>query len=271
VGPIRVPGDDAQAAAALAQAVATAPGRHILFVGEGFPGHEHWETVLRGASHDRDSSPVLDISGASWDEYLATRSSNFRQQVRRRERRLYERHDVTLRLADARSLASDMETLFALHADRWRDGGSTAFCGRRKDFHREFAKLALARGWLRLWILELDGAPAAAWYGFRYGDAEWFYQSGRDPALDAESVGFVLMAHTIRAAVEDGMSKYRFLLGHEPYKGRFASGDNGEVTIVAPTRPLGTVALRAALARRRMRRLTGAIGSAQPDARVSPA
>jgi CelD/BcsL family acetyltransferase involved in cellulose biosynthesis len=255
VGPIRAPGDDRLAAAVLAEAVATAPGRHILFVGESFPGEERWESVLPGSSHHREASPVLPIAGTSWEEYLASRSSNFRQQVRRRERRLRRGHDVSFRLADERSLDDDMETLFALHAARWSAGGSAAFAGSRKAFHREFSRSALARGWLRLWILELDGRAAAAWYGFRYGGVEWYYQSGRDPALDAESVGFVLMSHTIRAAIEDGMREYRFLLGDERYKGRFTGDDPGEVTVVAPTRPLGSLALRAALARRRSRRV----------------
>jgi CelD/BcsL family acetyltransferase involved in cellulose biosynthesis len=212
---------------------------------------------------------VLAINDRSWEEYLAGQSSNFRQQVRRRERRLYDRYDVTVRLADERTFGDDMETLFALHAARWRDGGSAAFAGSRKAFHREFASLALARGWLRLWILELDGRPAAAWYGFRFGGSEWYYQSGRDPALDTESVGFVLMSHTIRAAMQDGMSEYRFLLGDERYKGRFASDDRGEVTVLAPTRPLGSVALRAALARRSVRRAAKWLLGSPPRAAAS--
>ncbi len=270
VGPIRAAGDDKLAATALIAAVAAARGRHILFVGEGFPGEERWESVLPGGSHHRESSPVLAINGVSWEEYLSSRSGNFRQQVRRRERRLHEHYQVTVRLADEASVTTDMETLFRLHAARWREGGSAAFAGPRKAFHREFAGIALARGWLRLWVLELDGRPAAAWYGFRYGGAEWYYQSGRDPDLDAESVGFVLMSHTIRAAMQDGMDEYRFLLGDERYKGRFASHDPGEVTVVAPTRPLGSVALRAALARRRARRAVSAVAGSGRRTAAAP-
>jgi CelD/BcsL family acetyltransferase involved in cellulose biosynthesis len=271
VGPIRAPGSDRVAAEALTAALASAPGRHILFVGQGLPGGERWESVIPGASHHLESSPVLAINGASWEEYLASRSSNFRQQVRRRERRLHERHQVAVRLADESSAAADMEVLFKLHEARWRAGGSTAFVGPRKAFHREFAQIALERGWLRLWVLELDGKAAAAWYGFRYGGAEWFYQSGRDPALDAESVGFVLMSHTIRAAIEDGMNEYRFLLGDEPYKSRFASHDPGEITVVAPTRPLGSVVLRAALTRRRARRAMKLLAANGPRAAAARA
>jgi CelD/BcsL family acetyltransferase involved in cellulose biosynthesis len=91
----------------------------------------------------------------------------------------------------------------------------------------------LQRRWLRLWIQELDGAPPAAWYGFRFDGVEAYYQAGRDPSFDRESVGFVLLAHSIRAAFDDGVREYRLLRGDDPYKSRFASAD----------RPLQTVAL----------------------------
>jgi CelD/BcsL family acetyltransferase involved in cellulose biosynthesis len=95
------------------------------------------------------------------------------------------------------------------------------------------------------------------------GGTEWYYQSGRDPDRERESVGFVLMSHTIRAALDDGIGAYRLLLGDESYKDRFASADHGLDTVVL-SRGLGHAARGAArLAqsappglRRRLRRLS---------------
>ena len=138
----------------------------------------------------------------------------------------------------------DFETLVRLHELRW--GGTTAvFAGRGHAFQRDAARALLATGRLRLWVLELDGEPAAAWQGFRMDGAESYYQSGRDPRFDSESAGFVLLCHTIREALADGMGEYRFLLGGEAYKDRFANADPGVVSLVVATSPLG----RAALAR----------------------
>ena len=86
----------------------------------------------------------------------------------------------------------------------------------------------------------------AAWYGLRYAGCECFYQSGRDPAWDEHSVGFVLLAHTIRSAFEDGMREYRFLRGGDAYKGRFADGDPGVETMVLGRGSLGRPAVAAA-------------------------
>jgi CelD/BcsL family acetyltransferase involved in cellulose biosynthesis len=100
--------------------------------------------------------------------------------------------------------------------------------------------------------MEVDGRPAAAWYGVRFGGVESYYQAGRDPALDDLSVGFVLLAHTIEAAFDDGVTEYRFLLGDEPFKGRFAEEDEGVETLTVSRGMRGLAAVAAARAALRM-------------------
>jgi len=221
-----------------------------LCVAERLPGDQHWGEWLGGRVLRTESSPYLRFAG-NWEEYLASRSRNFRDQARRRERKLRREHDVVFRLGDDPDrLDDDLSTLIRLHEMRWEgDEDTRAFAGEREALHRDFARRALERGWLRLWLLELDGEPVAAWYGFRFGGAEWFYQSGRDPARDDLSVGFVLMVHTIRSALDDGMQTYHLLRGGEEYKARFASGDDGLDTVLmtgsARGRAAGGAATRA--------------------------
>ncbi len=145
--------------------------------------------------------------------------------------------------ANSTQLDADMELLFKLHEARWAGGYSRAFTGHRQAFHLEFAHIALARRWLRLWVMELDSVPVAVWYGFRYAGVEWYYQAGRNPAYDSASVGFVLLCHTIRAALQDGASAYWFLRGSETYKGRFAEEDPGVETIAAARTARGRAAI----------------------------
>jgi CelD/BcsL family acetyltransferase involved in cellulose biosynthesis len=113
---------------------------------------------------------------------------------------------------------------------------------RSEAFHREFAARAFERGWLRLWLLELEGRAVAAWYGFRFGDADWHYQSGRDPTWDRYSVGAVLLARTIRDSAESGVPRYLFLRGGEAYKRRFATGDSGLETLTLGEGSVGQTA-----------------------------
>jgi CelD/BcsL family acetyltransferase involved in cellulose biosynthesis len=218
---------------------------HVLLA-ERLAPTEGWAGLLDAKVVHREESPVLEIGGRSFEEYLGSRSRNFREQVRRRSRKLARDHDVSFRLSDAQHLAEDMETLFLLHAARWSNDASDAFAGARRDFHLDFARRALERGWLRLWLLEVAGVPRAAWYGFRFADADWYYQSGRDPDWERESVGFVLLSHTIEQAFNDGMREYRLLRGGESYKSRFASDDPGLETAALGRGPLGRAALVAA-------------------------
>lgn len=258
LAPICAPDDRPTAATALRGFLAES--RCDLFLGEQMPAEEGWAAALGARILEREASPAIAIAGVDWEQFLAQRSRNFRQQVRRYERRLAERGELRFRLSDQPDrLANDLETLFALHEARWGEGVSGAFAAPLREMHHEFARAALDRGWLRLWLLELDGRPLAAWYGLRFADAEWFYQSGRDPAADTEHVGFVLLAHTIRAAIQDGVGDYLLLRGDEEYKSRFADRDPGLQTIALPLSARGRIALAARSARpavgRALRRL----------------
>jgi CelD/BcsL family acetyltransferase involved in cellulose biosynthesis len=257
LGAICAPGVEATAAEALPQTIEHADVDLVLM--ELLSGREAWKELLRQEPLLRESSPTISL-GAGWEAYLAGRSANLRQQIRRRERQLDRRHAVRFRLAtEPHSLEEDLGLLYALHRARW--GDRSAF-SRFEGFHRDFAAVALERGWLRLWFLELDERPAAAWYGFRFAGVESYYQAGRDPAFGDDSVGFVLLAHSIRQAAEDGAVEYRLLRGAEPFKLRFADADPRVETFALARGVAGRAArvaaalgLRSATLRSALRRL----------------
>jgi CelD/BcsL family acetyltransferase involved in cellulose biosynthesis len=246
LGPLCAPEHRPAAAAALRRALDDAGAD--VFLAEELRRDAGWSTRLGAPVRGTGASPVLRVSGQSWDDFLGARSPNFRQQVRRRERALVE-HGLGYRLcASPDRLAGDLDTLFALHRRRWPDG--SAFT-RLEPFHRDFAEAAFARGWLRLWFLELDGIEVAAWYGLRFEGIEWYYQAGRDPAWDRFAVGFVLLTHTVREAIADGVREYRLGRGGEEYKSRFGGDDPGVETLALPRGAKGKLAIAAAEAARR--------------------
>ena len=96
LGPVAGPEDREAAAGALREALAD--DGHHLFLGEDLPAG--WGDLLPAKVVERTSSPVLELTEPSWDEFLAARSSNFRGQMRKYERRLSREHDAQVRLAD---------------------------------------------------------------------------------------------------------------------------------------------------------------------------
>jgi CelD/BcsL family acetyltransferase involved in cellulose biosynthesis len=244
LGPICAPCDLADGAAALRRHVLQTLGRSGIFLGERLRGEDNVGDRLGAIALRRAATPSLPIADRTFEQFLASRSRNLRQQVTGRERRLMQRYDVNYRLTeDLSQVEPDMRTLIRLHRSRWGDSGSVTFDGRHGDLHLEFARTALLNGWLRLWTMELDGAPMAAWYGLRYGGVESYYQAGRDTSCDHLNIGFVLLCHTIRQAFDDGLREYRFGLGDEPYKFRFAERDHGLDTVAITAGVRGRLAL----------------------------
>lgn len=249
LGPICGPEQRLVASEHLLRLLADPPERCDVFVAQDIPEVEAWDARLGGAVVRRVASPTVDLDTRVWDDFLARKSKNFREQTRRRERKLSNSFEVKLRLADSGSLQDDLATLFRLHLQRW--GNDAAFAtGVERRFHEDFARAAVSNGWLRLWMLELDGRTVASLYGYRFAGVEYFHQSGRDPSFEEHSVGSVLLTHSIRTALQEGMTEYRLLRGDESYKSRFADGENYVHTVAVPLTSLGKIAVRAASLRR---------------------
>ena len=176
-----------------------------------------WRAHVRPAS----VCPYITLASHTWESFLDGLGRDHRANVRRRLRKLHARFDVRFDRADTdEQREAALATLVRLHEMRWRSrGGSTAFhTPGLRAFHEEFTRRALEQGWLRLFVLRLNGCPAAALYGLRVGDTFYFYQSGFDPRFADHGVGLVTMALAIRHALEDGAAEYDFLHGAEPYK-----------------------------------------------------
>lgn len=160
--------------------------------------------------------PYLNLP-ESWDAYLASLTGHGRRAVRRKERKLRREHDVTLTDYGPGRVDEGLDHLIRLHSRRW--SGRGAFRNRAmRHLHRRFAAALAETGRLWLTTLDVDGAPAAAWYGFALGDTVYHYQNGRDPRWERERVGTVLMGLMIRRAIERGYRRMDLLRGEEPYK-----------------------------------------------------
>ena len=244
LGPIASPENREAAASLLRQALAATRREWDVFVGEYLPG-AGWDRLVGATLVGRQADPVVRGPWASWDDYLASRSSNFRQELRRKERRLVERGLRFHEVREASELDGALDILFELHRARWGDEASRWFAG-REAFQREFDRVALERGWLRVSVLELEGRPVVAYQGLRFGDIEWSYQFGRDTSEDSSSVGLIATAHAVRRSMEEGATAFRLGPGGQPYKLRFATGDDGLETIGLARGLRGRAALFAA-------------------------
>ncbi len=174
-----------------------------------------------------NTCPFILLAGKSWDSYLASLGAEHRYNFNRKWKRL--NRDYVVQFEQARTeeqCRESIDLVIALHNLRWRDrGGSDAFhTPGLVGFHQELSQVALESGWLRLYVLRLNGKPAASLYGFLYRRTFYFYQSGFDAAYDKYSVGLVAMGLAIKCAIEEGAEEFDLLHGDEAYKSHWSNG-----------------------------------------------
>lgn len=183
------------------------------------------ELVSRGwAQTTREEQHGVIELPATWEVYLASLSTKMRGNVRRATRELTKNHTVHYRRCSSEEeLPVFLDCLYQMHAERWKQRGEPGSFAdsRRRALYARIGRDFLERGWLRFWLLEVDGEPVAAEFGFRYGATHSFLQSGFSMAHAHQSVGVVLKSHILQVLIRRGGMRYDFLGGNDAYKHRW--------------------------------------------------
>lgn len=178
---------------------------------------------LAAVAQREERCPVVALPD-SWDNYLARLPGKDRHELRRKRRRL-ERQWPQARVtshASPEGLDAAMTAFLTLHR-KSKTGKARFMDPRMEGFFRRVTSALAELGWLRLWFLELDGAPVAAYLCLEFSANVGLYNSGFDPAHAALSPGIVLLCHVIQDAIERGFARFDFLRGEEPYKYAFGA------------------------------------------------
>jgi CelD/BcsL family acetyltransferase involved in cellulose biosynthesis len=179
-------------------------------------------------------SPHLIISFPdSWECYLKRLAPEFRPLLGRYPRRLRAKHQVQIYRSTTEDLEKNLSKLFSLHKQRWNARGTSGAFNNpvRCQFYREMAHNFSSRGWLEFWLMDLDGTTVAAQFCFRFRDTVYLLQEGFDPGYANEKIGYALRAATLEHFIREGVQKYDFLAGADPYKLRFGAEESTYRTI----------------------------------------
>jgi CelD/BcsL family acetyltransferase involved in cellulose biosynthesis len=162
---------------------------------------------------------------ATWDEYLHRLSSEDRYNLARYTRRLNKRYSTRIYRCTDQTLTRCLEALFKLHQARWQKAGEKgSFTSvARRQFYEQLSRRLLARGWLEMWVLELNDAITAVQFAFRYRHTVYQLQEGYDPEHASDRLGFVLRGAVLKQLVAEGVRVYDFLAGELSYKARWAA------------------------------------------------
>ena len=158
-----------------------------------------------------------------WDRYLETTvSSNTRQKIRRFLRQVESLEAYRITHANADTVARDIDLLLMLWTQRWAGQKGKRLQAILSADRRALRQAFTART-LFLPVL-WHGDRAICAFAFLIDDRKKtynFYMGGRDERFKGPPIGLVLHAYAIRHAIANGMTKYDFLRGNEPYKYSF--------------------------------------------------
>ena len=158
----------------------------------------------------------------TWEEYLDTLSKKSRYNVRKKRRDLEKEYKNSrfFIVSDEESLLKAMEFTCQLHRKRMMMKGKQGFSTSSGfwEFQKAVAREFLAKGWLFLGVLEVDGAPVASQYGFKFNNKLFHYQTGFDPNYERHSAGLISTGYMIENALKEKLQEYDFLRGREDYK-----------------------------------------------------
>lgn len=155
-----------------------------------------------------------------WDDYLMQLKRKQRHEVRRKIRRLQVNGPYAYRQAGVNGeLERDTRIFLKLFQLNRKD--KAAFMNRPMTrYFEDLIRNLAERGMLRLYLLWLDDAAAAAVLCFDFEGVRYLYNSGYDAQYVSLSVGILSKVFSIQTGIDAGCRRFDFLKGDEVYKKR---------------------------------------------------
>lgn len=158
------------------------------------------------------NSPYISVN-QDWETFLKSTSLRFRKQLRNKINRLSASGDVTFELWD--DIGTDgkyLKDAMNVSSRSWkhREGTSMNSTPGRKKFFKLLSDVASKNGWLRIWLLRLNGNPIAVEYHLEYKGKTHAMRGDFDESWDNLSPGSVLEADIIEQCFKNDLSEYDF-------------------------------------------------------------
>ena len=156
------------------------------------------------------------VAPGAYEAVEAALDSKFRQNLRRRRRRLAEKGELKYTLVDnkdAKALDVALADFFDIEASGWKGEGGTAIALKPElvGFYTQLARDAAKRGSLALGLLTLDGKVIAGHFSMVHAGRHYLIKIGYDEALHEHSPGQQMVSDAIRDSCSRGLEEFDFL------------------------------------------------------------
>jgi CelD/BcsL family acetyltransferase involved in cellulose biosynthesis len=156
----------------------------------------------------------LELGGRRFSEYFHDRPSRMRSTLTRKSKKLKAEADVRIEIVQRRAAVDAALAAYErVHARSWKQDEP------HKEFIRQVVRRFADEGWLRLGLVHVGGAPAAAQIWFVYGGTASIFKLAHDPAFGELSVGSVLTMTLMEHVIDsDQVTIVDYLCGDDDYK-----------------------------------------------------
>jgi CelD/BcsL family acetyltransferase involved in cellulose biosynthesis len=189
-------------------------------------------------------SPFIDLTRyQGWEGYLASRSKKFRKTLRNCLNRL--ERDSRLHVDEIGDIRSDpavMQGVFAISRRSWKGSCHRDMAGGAESqrFYELLSTIASQRGWLRLWLLKVNGAPAAYEFALQFKETLFPLRADFDSVYKEFTPGTILHSGAVQDCFTRGLRELDFCGNDDGYKLRWTELERRHATIVIYNRtPLG--------------------------------
>lgn len=168
---------------------------------------------LSVAAWESMRTPYIPLAGG-FEKLWAGLDARFRQNLRRRRRKLEQRGQVEVERVDGGlALERALEEAFAVEQSGWKGEAQTAIgCDPvTRGFYAELAREAALRGELALYLLRLDGRAIAFQLGLVCGSSYLLPKTGYSEEHGDCSPGQLLTEEVLRDCCRRGLAEFDFL------------------------------------------------------------
>lgn len=173
---------------------------------------------------DGEASPYLTID-RTWEEYLATKSSNFRYNLRRKEKNVLKAGQAEHKwLTSAGDVEELQRCMLDIEAASWKVSAGIAVSSREHErrYYAELLPALAARGTLLANVLRVAGEPIAYTICSSWNGKVCQMKTTFKEARGKLSPGAVTIQYAVQRAFETGAREFDFLGDQAAHKGHWS-------------------------------------------------
>lgn len=158
------------------------------------------------------NSPYIPMN-SNWETFLKTTSVKFRKQLRNKINKLKKSGEVSFEVwHDIGTNREHLNDALAASSLSWKhhDGTSMTSTPERRRFFELLSDVGSKNGWLRIWLLKLNGKSIATEYHLEYKGKTHAMRGDFDESYNGLSPGSILEAHIIEQCFKNGVLEYDF-------------------------------------------------------------